>query len=801
MELSAATLAIVEQDKVEDFGPKNQNLPKSLQQCICEVIVESQEQDRWIKLVERLQDATLRYYNIDIQHLWNNNNILLQAVPGNIYPTQDGGSEYFPDYINDYPVFNGFEQIRQAKISEPEIGIDFQPINPKRTKDREAARAAEAIRLMADLDQDPHETMAHKVYFTDMGGRCITYKELCDDDDLFGTGPNGEPRRKIVWHVAGCLEWEVPLFPSSRKNILYAFKYSDPDLKQAKTDYPWIASKLQSGQMCLQEGAYSRILRLGVIQAVQARQYDWQIGNSLTHLITKGDCWLRLAAFVDKNDAYRDDNGRTEPSATDPTKTKTLCEKMGEVFEDGVHAVIVGKQYAQSWNESIDKVISILHSEPGRGMMRRPGMKPVATIQDRINQTFNYIAQSMDSGAPSIVVNSSVVDFAAMSKRVARPYGIVDLDELDPKIPIDQVYHREEQEDIPAGLFKIIEMLRMLAEFQVFCPPSIQGGGTSDSPTAEGTELLARQALGNLGAYRTRIVRSMAEDYKQVVLLVRDDEGFPEQIIVPQGADAKRTSIIRKESLRLGNFRAFPDKDSGFPESVASKRQALERLVTLIGATPLGAQVFGSPSNIAEMVRLQGSNLVVPEAQAWNKQSREIEELLHSRPTIIDPDILVLLDGGASVPTITDAIVEKIHQAQAATAQAAEVQDAGAKIAASEAGINEPPKPAIAPPPSLKDILSKIIKSSVPVRLFDVHIFEAAAGADWLSGDECANEETIGNSETDEGEPIPNTAGVLNVTVHIFEHVIAKPIIPPPMNQALPPQGSPPKLPPGPPGV
>lgn len=799
--MSAAALSLV--GPAQDFGPENQNLPKSLQACICEVITECQEQDRWIKLVERLQDATLRYYNIDIQHLWNNNNILLQAVPGNTYPTGDGGSEYFPDYIDDYPVFNGFEQIRQAKISEPEVGIDFQPINPKRTKDREAARAAEAIRLMSDLDQDPHETMAHKVYFTDMGGRCITYKELTDDDDVFGTGPNGELRRKIVWHVGGCLEWEIPLFASSRKEMLYAFKYSDPDLKQAKTDYPWIAPKLQSGQMCLQEGAYSRILRLGVIQAIQARQYDWQIGSSLTHLITKGDCWLRLAAFVNKNDAYRDDNGAMEPSVKDSGKMKTLREKIGEVFEDGVHAVIIGKNYAQSWNESIDKVISILHSEPGRGMTRRPGMKPVATIQDRINQTLNYMAQSQDTGAPSTYVNSQVCDFAAISKRVARPYGLVDLDELDPKTPIkDYAVYREEQEDIPQGFFKMIEILRMLAEFQVFCPPSIQGGGAADSPTAEGTELLARQALGNLGAYRTRIVRSMAEDYKQVVLLVRDDDGFPEQIIVPQGADAKRTTIVRKESLRVGNFRAFPDKDSGFPESTASKRQALERLVMLIGQTPLGAQVFGSPSNIAEMVRLQGSNLVVPEAQAWNKQSREIEELLHSRPIFVDQGILALLEGGASVPTITDAIFKKIQQVQAAAAQAAEVQDAGAKIAASEAGINEPPKPAVAPPPpTLKDILASIIKSSVPVRLFDVHIFEAAAGADWLSGDECANEETIGNSETDDGEPIPNTAGVLNVTIHVFEHVVAKPIIPPPVGGALPPQGSPPKLPPGPPGV
>lgn len=794
---------------VEDFGPCNQDLPECLQKAICEVISEHQEEDRWMRLQEVSQDALLRYYDIDIQHLWSNNNIWCQAVPGNSYPSGDGGLEYFPDYINDYPVFNAFAQIRQAKLSEPDIGIDFQPINPKRTADREAARAAEAIRLMSDLDQDPHETVGRKVYFTDMGGRCITWKELCPDDSVFGTGPNGEPRRKIVWHVGGVLEWKVPLFANSRKEMLYAFHYRDPDLKSAKSDYPWIAEKLSSGQMCLKEGAYERIARLGVVKAVQSRSFNWNVGDSLSHLITEGNCWLRTGAFVNQTGDYQDNDGIPEPSNKKPGKNKTIREKIGEVFPDGVHAVIVGKYYAKSWNESMDDVLSILHSQPGRGMTRRPGMKPIVTVQDRINQTLNYIAQSNDTGAPSIWVNSSVCDFAALTKQVARPWAFRDLDELDVKVPIDQVIHREEQEDVPAGFLKFFEILQTLAQFQVFCPPSVFGTGSPDNSTAQGMELAARQALGILGAYRTRIIRSMAEDYTQVALIVSRDKDYPDQIVVPLGPDAKRTSIVRKDALTRGNFRAFPDKDSGFPESTASKRQALERLVTLIGATPLGVQVFGSPSNIAEMVRLQGANLVVPEAQAWNKQSREIETLLHSRPEIMDPDILALMDSGAGVQTIIDAIVQKVQAAQAAAVaaqQAVEVQKAGTEIAASESSPQPTqqtpqPTPASQPPPPMGDILASIAKSSVAVRGSDFQTFEAAACQDWLSSDECYNEETMGNSETPDGESIPNTAGVLNVTLHWMEHIAKVPTQPPPMTGALPPQGSPPKLPPGPAGA
>lgn len=791
-EVEETAIEVIDPD---DFGPKNRNLPKCLQKAICDVIQESQKEDRWMKLLEDKQDALLRYYDLDIQHLYDNNNIWFQAVPGNSYPSGDGGTDYFPDYIDDYPIVNAFAQIRQAKLSEPDIGIDFQPINPKRTLDREAARAAEAIRKMSDLDQDPHEIAARKVYFTDMGGRCITWKLLCDDDAAFGTGPNGEPRRRIKWVTGGCLEWEVPLFANCREQMPYCFHYEDPDIKSAKTDYWWIADKLSSGQMCLDEGAYKRILRLGVIKAGQSRAFDWNIGDSLGHLISKGDCWLRLSAFVNQKNDYETDNGQREPSKRNPGRVKTIREKIAELFPDGIHAVIVGKYYAEATNECMDDVLSILHSQPGRGMSRRPGLKPLVAVQDGVNQTLNYIRQFNDTGAPSIWVNSSVCDFNALTKQVARPWALRDLDELDPKVGIDQVVHREEQEDVPPGFLKFFETLNTLAQFQVFCPPSIWGTSITDNPTAEGMALAARQALGILGKFRTAIIKSMAEDYIQVALAVSRDDKYPDEIVIPQDTEATRTSIVRKEALTKGNFRAFADKDSGFPESTSSKRQSLERTVMLIGQTPLGAQVFASPSNIAEIVRLQGTDLVVPEAQSWNKQSREIEKLLRDRPIISDPAIVALLDSGAGVQTILDAITDTIKQLQAEAMQAAEIEDAGAKIAASEAGINEPPKP---PAPPMADLLSKIAKSSVPVRNSDFQAFEAAACQNWLSSDECSDEETIGRAETPDGEPVPNIAGVLNVTLHWMEHVSKVPTQVAPPTGALPPQGSPPKLPPGP---
>src|SRR6202012_2501317 len=142
---------------------------------ITEVIKEAQLEDRWWRLQEVLRASLCRYYDLGIQHLWCDGFNWSQAIPGQSYTNGDGEVDSFPDYIGDYNIFTAFAQILQAKISEPDIGIDFQPIRPDRSVDRQAAEAANAIRTQADIDQDPHETMTEKIYFLEMDGTAVTW--------------------------------------------------------------------------------------------------------------------------------------------------------------------------------------------------------------------------------------------------------------------------------------------------------------------------------------------------------------------------------------------------------------------------------------------------------------------------------------------------------------------------------------------------------------------------------------------------------------------------------------------------
>ena len=213
----------------EDYGKNNRNLPTQLVNAITEVIKEAQLEDRWWRLQEVLRASLCRYYDLGIQHLWCDGYNWMQAIPGQSYTNGDGEVDSFPDYIGDYNIFTAFAQIVQAKISEPDIGIDFQPIRMDRSVDRQAAEAANAIRTQADIDHDPHEIMTEKIYFLEMDGTAVTWAGTKDQQDDFG-GEDG-PRRVTFRDVGGVLEWKRPLFAQSVSEWWYAIHYRDTDIK------------------------------------------------------------------------------------------------------------------------------------------------------------------------------------------------------------------------------------------------------------------------------------------------------------------------------------------------------------------------------------------------------------------------------------------------------------------------------------------------------------------------------------------------------------------------------------------
>lgn len=795
---------VFEEQQAEDYGYRNRQLPEQLVNAITDVIKEAQLEDRWWRLQEVLRASLCRYYDLGIQHLWCDGYNWIQAIPGQSYTNGDGEVDSFPDYIGDYNIFTAFAQIVQAKISEPDIGIDFQPIRMDRSVDRQAAEAANAIRTQADIDHDPHEIMTEKIYFLEMDGTAVTWAGTRYQQDDFG-GEDG-PRRVTFREVGGVLEWKRPLFAQSIKEWWYAIHYRDTDIKIAKDKYKWIADEIEGGQPCLAESSYERLHRLAMVQSAQRRGLGLGSGDSIQHLITEADIWLRPCAFVNKKDAFRrlDGNYEEVPDGDGGTRYKTVCEKLAELFPKGIHAVCVGQKYAETMGdpeqgESMDDCLTACHAYVGKGQTRYPLMYPMVLNQDGFNQTINYIRENNDFGAPATWVNSQYCDYSAISKQASRPGAFHELKNLPGGAIAANMIYREPQIQIPGGFldFAAEFLMGSLAQFQLACPPSVWGASQPGNDTAEGMRLAASQALGILGKLRTRIINTDADDYKHICMAVSRDAMYPEKMTIA-GSAKGRTKIIMKGALTRGNFRAYPDKDSGFPESVASERQQMERTMTMLAPTVLGMEIMDDPRNAAEYMEVNGVKLKVRAAMAWDKQSREIEELIENRPTLNDPELVQLLDTpGTSVQTMLDAIKKAIaaaQQNQLKIAQAlwnspdnpAMMSHASAALAAKAQNLPEPPVPAMPPLPPF-DPLS-IARSSVPVTDSDFHSDEAKACQYWLSDDECATELDV----DDMGEEPPNVAGVLNVQLHRLEHLMKEP--PPPPMPAVPTKGPQPAI-------
>lgn len=794
------------QPSTADWGTNNRDAPDSIKNAILAAVRDAQGQEKFLRKSEILQDAELRFYDMEVQHIYRNNQDGWSiASPGGSYVFQ-GAEESFGEYIDDYNIFSAFALIQQAKLSENMPGIDFQPVDPNQSDDIEAANAAEGMRHDFDRNNDIKELQKEIIYHFQMGGRAVIWTRTDDSPEKFGTSKDGKPRRTGTASVYGCIEAKVPIFAKKRKDFWYCLLYDDPDIKSAKTDYPWIADKITAGRGCLAENSYERLARLQILQGSQGNRQAFQIGDSIAHLVGRGQCFLRLSAFQSMNEAYVDPDGAEESIEDDngprPIQVK---EKIAQVFPDGIHACVVGDEYAEAVNKSMDDAISIGHAFIGKGQNRRPIMKSMVVVQDRFNSSMNYVAETNDFCVPSTWVSCDPQEYAAIKKQKAQPGAFRNLKQLPTGVTsVANAVYSEEGHDIPESFQKYIEMLyTSLPQFQLSLPPSAWGQAMQDQKTASGYQLAAAQAMGIQGTFWTSMTHMMASMYYHNCLSIMNDSEYPEQITIP-GEGGKNT-IVRKASLTKGNFRAFPDTDSGFPETTAAKRATLERVVTMLGATPIAAQIMGSPDNVAFMVREEGlTELVIPEAEARNKQEREIETLLDGSPRLA-PEIVQLMQGspgdpmagippssGADVPTLMAAIKAMIAQGEA-NVQQQMITNAAMGIAAQATGGAAPPPPAPFDPAS-------VARSSVPVWESDYHVWEAKKCRDWLSSDERNTEETIGRPSAnpeDMGANKPNVAGILNVVLHWQEHLAMAALEAPPVSGPLPAQNMPPPPPGG----
>jgi hypothetical protein len=584
------------------------------------------------------------------------------------------------------------------------------------------------------------------------------------NEQLWGLNEDGEPKQNETARVWGALEARVlPLTANSLDEVDAVVLYDDPTVNRAKTEYPEIAKKIKSMTSGLGEDAYARIARLGILQGT--RRYA-QVGDALTHLAVRANAYLRPCCFVDEkfDDTYQLAGKTDNYEADEPEDNEnedgtpfTVRDKLNQLFPQGVHAVFIGKTFAEAWAESVDDGVVIGFPYEGDGMAREAIMDDAIVIQDFFNDILNSLREAQDYGWPRTFIHAEDTEFDAIQDQKSEPYAF-SMKKARNGQPLEADFFREPDLVLPESLSELMEYLAgPFLQFVLGTPPALFGGQMADQKTASGYAQAKNQAMGVKGIPWAAVQGIMARMYYLAALKASKNPDHAEQILVPVKG---QTQILKLERLTKGKFGAFPDEDSSFPESTSAKRDLLSQLLTIATTNPtIGAQLLGDTYNWEIICQVFGfKELQLMEAESAKKQMREIEELLQGQPL---------------PPTPQE--VAAFTQQQTMLLQ----QHAAAALMAQQQG--QPPPPAPDPPKMIPfgmgpdgvtpvSYPEALLKPSIDVDDLDFHQWEGPAGQDWLSTEAAWREVNVGRPGPD-GEPVPNVLGVENVKLHVKLHL------------------------------
>jgi len=692
----------------------NLDLPDQLVKVLSSLGMKVNKRDMFDRRRELIRDRRNRFYEDGYQHIYETRNgSFTMAAPGaSVY--SEGANYTCSEYIDDFNITAPFCRIIYALQTQEPPGIDFQPKDPSRAEDNEAADSAEIFRHYYDRENPIKEWQMKVVRMMTLSGRIVGWTRNETDVEKWGYLPTGDPKVCTTTSIYGTLESKVPITAKDQKGCSYCVLSDDPEVISAKYLYPKFRSKIKDGMSGLGDMSYERIARLGVLNGNKSYA---QIGETLTYLTTRSHFFLRPSNFEDDSC----DVPLEEPFQFG--EAETVREALHILFPVGICMRFIGDVYTGARNCSLDDEIKISHPAPGDGMNRKALIDPFIVVQDRFNDNMNIATQIWEHGFPSTWVNADDQEYAAIERQRADPFSIRQKKVKGVGNKTADDFFREPNPELPETFVGFIDNLSgPLGQFIMSTPPALFGAAMEDQKTASGYAQARVEAMGTQGVTWNAIEDFWATVYSQAAILAAKNPQNDAMIAVPIPGSPGQTASLSLDKLTKGKFGAYPDCDSSAPETTVQKRQTVTQLVTMAAQSPTGAQIFEEPDSWVLIKKYMGvPELVLPQAEAATKQMFEIEELLLSAP--IPPDPMVLRQAMAQ------------HAQQAIIAQT----------------MGGP-----APQPFDPD---QFLTPSVPVQDLDYHQWEFAKCQSWLSSGACRKEQAKGNQP-----------GILNVIAHAKQH-------------------------------
>lgn len=430
------------------------------------------------------------------------------------------------------------------------------------------------------------------------------------------------PKIRTVSEMFGKLERKVPIIAKSRKDWPYLMLAREYDIAKVRSEFSWIASKIVSGDLGVAEVKLDRLARQSINLAMQS---NFATGDSLMRDVTKTRVWFRPEMYMDDS------------------CPKALRPWFWENFPKGFLAVYAGKELAFVRNESMDEVTTEFHARSGKGQNRRALTESYAGPQLRLNVLVDLWDEFCRKEIPRVGLDSSVwnvdgIRSSSVRVGVYEPFQAPDAPRsaADTIVPFPTPQHQATMPDL------IMWLAGPLAEQLTHAQQALAGNGDPNDPekTAREANLTDENAKSSFGETWKGIIDGFAAMTTQAVAW--NARVQPDHAKFDTTFPGGRRITAEIASLKMGSAIARADGSANFPESFADIQRVWGEMVDKASeANPVITPVITDPRNLAAMKKFMPKGVVIPNADAVEKQNGENDVLLKSVP-IDNPKYLQL---------------------------------------------------------------------------------------------------------------------------------------------------------------
>lgn len=421
------------------------------------------------------------------------------------------------------------------------------------------------------------------------------------------------PKSRVIIDSFGGIHVKVPYWARKQGDFSYIIKALDQPKPFLKSIYDHISDEIDGDENDAQQ--FERMARTPSSFNSFARADDNR------DLATHRQCWLRTWAFEGL-----------------PKEKEKEKKQLYKLFPNGAYVAFVGKTYAESRDEDMDRYWTICKGGLSTYIHSDALGQSLIPIQELRNVLVNLTTETVEQGIGSGFADPDVLNFDVYSKHEARP-GMIYPARPRPGQTLGNSFFETGRATLSREVGPFQAALDKDAQFVSSAFTSLSGGPSEGKSRTLGEYQQSRtMALQRLSICWTLFVTAWAELMEKCTHLyvenMIDDERYT--VPDPNKKDNYINVWIKKADLTGHVGEVEPEGADSFPISTPQKQALFFKLMELNNDF-INAAIFDSENRRLIADLLSFPDLEIPGEDQRTKQAIEIVEMIKGLPVSVDP--------------------------------------------------------------------------------------------------------------------------------------------------------------------